>query len=617
MDGERLDDLGTSAPSDKGTGSDGVTDVGHLDGMLQSFDAELQTDQGSIQDMSAELPDAKPDAQASDSAAALDAQLNDAETIDAQLIDAAAIDAQAIDAQTIGMDAEVMDAEQADVHLSDMALDLGPQPRCDDELQNGNELGVDCGGDCAACPPEFVEVIPPVYQRALRNPMKGFTTNGVALHEWATLAHVYIRWNELENVEADGIERIRQVTEQKFAGVAARNVKVIPRVYLHWSRDDQKYWPADMQTDDYSSEQFQNRLIRLVGRLGEVWNNDPRVAFIELGIFGKWGEHHTPSPEPAMQALAGRLFADAFPDKHVSVRHAWNEFEGHGFGEYWDSLSHYDQMWTHGQQVREMNQADARFRTTYVGGETAYDWGGWEIQPGTDPTDSVRDPIHRHFVSNTIRWLHCTQLRWIHAYDASDPVAQAGAEELQRTMGYRFILERVRFTPTIRDGQLFVELTVRNEGSAPFYYNWPLQVSLLNPETREPVWSAQFGDVDIRTWLGGEGWPEPDWVPRPNHWAQFAAPDHWAEGPLSYETPAPAHLAQDSFRVNLPDGQYILALAILDPASQAPSLRFATTWYFNGGYHPVGLIAMGEGQGGPLSIERAYDDPHADQSLNY
>ena len=69
--------------------------------------------------------------------------------------------------------------------------------------------------------------------------------------------------------------------------------------------------------------------------------------------------------------------------------------------------------------------------------------------------------------------------------------------------------------------------------------------------------------------------------------------------------------------MNLPDGQYILALAILDPASQAPSLRFATTWYFNGGYHPVGLIAIGEGEGGPLSIEQAYDDPHADQSLNY
>ena len=28
-----------------------------------------------------------------------------------------------------------------------------------------------------------------------------------------------VRWNELEDREADGIDRIRQVTEQKFAGV--------------------------------------------------------------------------------------------------------------------------------------------------------------------------------------------------------------------------------------------------------------------------------------------------------------------------------------------------------------------------------------------------------------
>ena len=87
-----------------------------------------------------------------------------------------------------------------------------------------------------------------------------------------------------------------------------------------------------MQTDDYSSEQFRNRLTRLVSRLIQVWNNDPRVAFVELGIFGQWGEHHSPDPEPEMQMLAAQVFADAFPDKHISVRHAWHQFMGHGFG---------------------------------------------------------------------------------------------------------------------------------------------------------------------------------------------------------------------------------------------------------------------------------------------
>ena len=32
-----------------------------------------------------------------------------------------------------------------------ISIDNGPDPTCDDGIQNGNETGVDCGGDCSAC----------------------------------------------------------------------------------------------------------------------------------------------------------------------------------------------------------------------------------------------------------------------------------------------------------------------------------------------------------------------------------------------------------------------------------------------------------------------------------
>ena len=528
---------------------------------------------------------------------------------DATTLDMTGLD-RGVSTRDLGItDGRVLDAEA-------VPTDVGAVRQCEDGLQNGDETGVDCGGQCPGCVQRMLEVTPPVYSRALRNPMKGLTTNGVRIHEWASLAHVYIRWNELEERESDGIERIRRISDEKFSGVAERNVKVIPRVYLHWSGPDRKYWPSDMETDDYSSAQFQARLTRLVSRLGEVWNNDPRVAFVEMGIFGQWGEHHSPSPSPEMQALATRLFADAFPNKLISVRHAWNEFQGHDFGEYWDSFSHYDQMWPHGQSVRQMNVADARYRRHYIGGETAYDWGGWEIQPGSDPTDSVRDPVHRRFIINTIRWLHCTQLRWLHAYDVADEAARAGAEDIQRAMGYRFLLESVSFSPEVVDGRLRVSLTVRNEGSAPFYYDWPLQVSLLDGATREVVWRRTFDEVDIRDWLGGENWPDPQWIPRDN-WPHFVAPDHWAEGPLAWQVPAPAHVVNQTFQIDHPPGTYLLALAVLDPAGQLPSLRFATSWYLNGGRHPVGLVTIGPGQGGPLPEDMVFHDPWLDQSLQY
>ena len=497
------------------------------------------------------------------------------------------------------------------VDVSTPDIDSGSTEVPDSDVGLGTE---DLPSDTTSA--ELVYVTPAPYDLALRNPLKGFTTNGNSPHEWATLRHIYIKWNELENDESDTIAKIIAVTEQKFAGIAAQHIKAIPRVYLHWSSEEQKYWPADMTSGDYTSVQFQQRLQRLVERLGAVWNSDPRVAFVEMGIFGKWGEHHSPSPTPELQALAATAFAEAFPDKQVSVRHAWNEFKTHPFGEYWDSFAHYDQQWLHGGAVHTLNTETERYKTHYIGGETAYDWGNWLIQPGIDPTDSVSDPVHRAFVVNTARWLHCTQLRWIANYDATDAVAQLGAEVVQRNLGYRFILEEVGFSPVAADDTLTVKLSVRNEGSAPFYYSWPLEVSLLDPDTKEPVWKSTFENVDIRSWLGGAGWPSPDWVPTSN-WPVFYPSETWSDTPAVWAVPAATHQIEESFDVVAPPGTYILAVAILDPAGMVPSVRFATSNYLTGGRHPVGLVAVQDGVGGPLPDGFLMDDPGVDSTLYY
>ncbi len=92
-----------------------------------------------------------------------------------------------------------------------------------------------------------------------------------------------------------------------------------------------------------------------------AWDNDPRMAFIELGIFGKWWEHHGLSPTPEMQMLVGDYFAKAFKNKKVSVRHVWNQFTQHPFGEYWDSWAHCYQMWPHGKSIHHVNTSKDRY----------------------------------------------------------------------------------------------------------------------------------------------------------------------------------------------------------------------------------------------------------------
>jgi hypothetical protein len=302
------------------------------------------------------------------------------------------------------------------------------------------------------------------------------------------LTRCYLRWNELENEETDTIEKIKKVCDEKWIDIERHNIKVIPRVYLDWDRKKgNEYWPSDMQTGDYSSDQFKRRVTRLVARLGQCWDNDPRVAWVQLGIIGYWGEHHNPSPDDEMQKLLGDVFTEAFKNKEVTIRHAW-EFTDYEFGIYWDSWAHIQQTQSHGKGIAELNNNIGRWKTCPIGGECAYNWGQYGQQPGDNPNDTLRDPEHLDWLLFTIRWLHCSNLGWVANYDASDPKVQEGAEQVQKAFGYRFVVDEVRYPPVLSADRTFtVTFSVHNAGSAPFYYNWPVEISLLDPKSKEVV----------------------------------------------------------------------------------------------------------------------------------
>ena len=439
-----------------------------------------------------------------------------------------------------------------------------------------------------------VVVRPEEYARALRNPHKGFTNRGFAEgNEWATLAHSYIRWNEIEDDAADGIDKIQQWCDLEWQGVEQRNIKVIPRVYLHWD-GDRKYWPADMDVDDYSSSQFKERVRRLIDRLGQVWDSDPRVAHVEMGLIGKWGEHHSPAPDEEMQQLLGAAFIRSFAQKQILVRHPW-EFVDFNFGIYWDSWAHVNQN-KHADGILSLGDA---WQRRLIGGEVAYNWGDYQIQPGDSPTDTVSDVDHRSYLLETIRRLHCTQLRWVADYDRSDEEARVGGEEVQKALGYRFVIDEVRYSSRIDPGiSLDLSFAVRNTGSAPFYYDWPLELALLDPQTREVVWKSVFPDIDIRSWLPGDQW---DTQRR-----------EYAIGLETYRENGDFAIPED-----LAPGVFILSLAVLDPAGMVPAVRFAIRNYYHGGYHPIGYIGIGHDVEDPYIQADNFDDPYNDDSLFY
>ncbi len=137
-----------------------------------------------------------------------------------------------------------------------------------------------------------------------------------------------------------------------------------------------------------------------------------------------------------------------------------------------------------------------------------------------------------------------------------------------------------------------------NTGSTPFYYRWPVELSLLDPNTRRIIWSDTFKDVDIRRWLPGV---------------------RWNEAKQTYDQKPRTYTERGSFRIpdTVKEGEYILAIAILDPAGMLPSARFAIRNYFKGGRHPIGRVGIGNIAANPELNPKIFDDPAEDNSLYY
>jgi len=406
----------------------------------------------------------------------------------------------------------------------------------------------------------------------LSNPLMGFRPdlNNYHQYPYPTVVRQYIRWNQIENNVNDTVQKIRDFCNAQWANLPTNNIKVIPRIYVDWdSGSGNEYWPADLTSGDWTSQQFKDRVVRLVGRLGEVWDNDPRVAWVQTGIIGYWGEQENPvgiSQDGWAQRM-GDAFTNAFHNKKLVVRNM-NQWPGYEMGVYWDSFGHPSQsgVWN---TIRNFNN-QGRYLTQVVEGEVAYNWGETTFDPlyGGEPEITLNNANYTDNMIDVIRELHCSALGWIASYKADGSFGtnpdnvRTNAARMQKEFGYRFhITEFSCSARTEPGGNLDVRFKVKNTGSAPFYENWPVAVVLINETTRQMVWKATLPNVDIRTWQPGT---------------------NYSNSTRTYQTPAQTNQVTASVPVpsGLATGQYLVGLTILEPMSLTPGIFFAVTNFF-------------------------------------
>ncbi|TLS48678.1 DUF4832 domain-containing protein [Paenibacillus antri] len=428
----------------------------------------------------------------------------------------------------------------------------------------------------------IVRVAPRATDAVLNNPFMGLVP-GASYDDFPvphSMVYKVLTWRELEPEKgAFAFETI----ERRYGmdAYAAREIRFVLRVALDYGTDERHmdipdwlyeeidgdgiWYDEDVGkgfSPNYANATLQRYHERLIQALGDRYDADPRVAFVALGSLGHWGEWHTYSddatriPFPPM-AESDRYVAhylEAFPNKKLLMRRPYPIAERNGIGLYNDVFGGVRQTydfidWFENGYASAL--ADAFVPATpdfWKRGPSGGEFGN----AGMD--GMYFDPSRFAQLLDMARRSH---LSWVGPSTDIEELDEAERRNLDRflnTIGYRFAVRAASYPVEWRPGEdVTVGLEVRNLGVAPFYYDWPLELALVDAAGRI-VFREAADETDIRGWMPGET------------------------------------VFEERLRLpaSLPEGVYTLTIAIVDPATGAPGVDWAME-----GRRPDGRYALG------------------------
>jgi hypothetical protein len=406
----------------------------------------------------------------------------------------------------------------------------------------------------------------------LNNPLKGWAAYAEPDESYSlpvTMTFVYVSWRQLESTKgkyafADWEDRVWNVG-------SAKNKHIVFRLFLDYPNQSTglpqwlidgglKLRPYDTKevgkgrATDYDDPRVVGGLEKLIAAMGKRYDKNPRVAFIQMGTLGFWGEWHTWPREsffakPATQKRIVDAYRRAFPNKKVMARYpagyigkqAWLGFHDDYFPEDTEGGpdSWIEKMLASGRQDN--------WKTSVYGGEmiprAANRLLGKDWQMTWDRLQSAR-------------------FTFIGPYgpplEVLSDEALARSEKMVRKMGYEFRWKSADAPSEVVAGDaISIKLEGVNQGVAPFYYPWPLEFALL--DSNGVVAALERTKVDIRKWQPGD----------------FAV--------------------SASIRADVSPGEYRLAVGIRDPWKDAPAIRFANALPVTKGWTELAKVHIKSG----------------------
>lgn len=405
----------------------------------------------------------------------------------------------------------------------------------------------------------------------LPNPYKGFVPwvgNSHPVYD-AKLRYGSYTWSDLEPVKGQYdwafLERSWPDPAQTGRRVGFR----ISAAYPHSGKVDIPQWLVDegvalrpyeiegMQglAPDWDDQRFLSAHHDFIQALGDRYDADPRVGWIDIGSYGFWGEWHVwlneelAATQATKQAILEDYF-DAFPTKPKVIAFdddfATQYVTERGGGLRNDCLGTAESNDWYLYSVGDLN--DTVWKSAIITGEFCGGTSG-AIAGTTD-----RFVLNYEFIRET-HWSFLGP-----AGGGMEPQSDEHRENMDtihKRLGYRFVLRQATFPEEVTAGSTFnFQLALKNRGAAPFYFEWPLVLYFVDSD--DTAQDEQVLDIDIRTWLPGDM-------------------------EESIEVAVPTQLAP---------GEYSLRIAIQDPLTDSPGILFANDGRDDDGRYLLGRLRI-------------------------
>ncbi len=413
------------------------------------------------------------------------------------------------------------------------------------------------------------EVTLPSGPGPLGNPLKGFapwSSVGTKLNAPVSMAYVDASWRDLEPIK--GSYAFDAWEGSAWKTPLAKDKPVVLRIYMDYpgrpSGIPDWLLSAGLRTHsyseygggkapDYTDPNLQKSLLDFIRALGARYDKNPRVAYIELGLLGFWGEWHTyPHSEmfasDAFQLKVIDAYHLAFPDKPLMARNpSYTSCKNNWIGFHDDMIpddSDGSEAWKFLPSMAAAGLSN-NWKVAPIGGEMVP--GAAEKYLGDSWDELIAAVKHGH-------------MSWIGPYsppmvENPSPQFKDHQNALERMLGYQFRLTKFGAVQEISEGETqTISLSGINEGVAPFYGSWPLEFVLI--DSSDAVVERELSTIDVRTWLPGD----------------FSS--------------------KFSCSLKAQPGLYRIGVGILDPSNSKPAVKFANRLSIVSGYTVLGSVRI-------------------------